>query len=395
MKRHILSILLSLLCIGVVCGQVWDIARLKTIPACRILKQDSVVSLVYEGLPYRGTPKEVFAYYCTPGILSGDIAKDKDLPAIVLVHGGGGTAFREWVALWARKGYAAIAMDLRGFGEGRKPLEHGFREPLAGTPYFAAGDTLEEHWLYQAVGDVMLAHSLVRNFPETDSSRTAITGINWGGVITCMIAGLDARFKAFAPVYGCGFLYEHSAMAAPIHALPPNQYEKWVHWYDPSNYVGQARCPGLFVNGTNDSHFYLDVYKKTYSLVKNRTLCIKPRMKHGHPAGWASSEIYVFINSILNKTTPLPVLDGLKRSGRTITARVRSRESIVSADLHYTVDTCELKSRQWLSMSADLKRGKIIVRELPAATTVWFVSVTDKRGCYVSGDIVFEEPYLQ
>ena len=46
-------------------------------------------------------------------------------PGIVLVHGGGGTAFANWAQLWAKRGYAAIAMDLAGCGEGRKRLPDG------------------------------------------------------------------------------------------------------------------------------------------------------------------------------------------------------------------------------------------------------------------------------
>ena len=33
---------------------------------------------------------------------------------MVLVHGGGGTAFAEWVKAWTSRGYAAIAMDTCG-----------------------------------------------------------------------------------------------------------------------------------------------------------------------------------------------------------------------------------------------------------------------------------------
>ena len=35
---------------------------------------------------------------------------------MVLVHGGGGQAFAEWATLWAKRGYVAISMDLRGRG---------------------------------------------------------------------------------------------------------------------------------------------------------------------------------------------------------------------------------------------------------------------------------------
>lgn len=36
------------------------------------------------------------------------------VPGMVLVHGGGGTAFEDWVQLWVQRGYAAIAMDTCG-----------------------------------------------------------------------------------------------------------------------------------------------------------------------------------------------------------------------------------------------------------------------------------------
>lgn len=33
---------------------------------------------------------------------------------MVLVHGGGGTAFADWVKLWTARGYAAISMSYDG-----------------------------------------------------------------------------------------------------------------------------------------------------------------------------------------------------------------------------------------------------------------------------------------
>ena len=40
--------------------------------------------------------------------------RGRNFPGVVLIHGGGGTAFADWVYLWAKRGYAAIAMDLNG-----------------------------------------------------------------------------------------------------------------------------------------------------------------------------------------------------------------------------------------------------------------------------------------
>ena len=45
-----------------------------------------------------------------------DAADAGTLSHALLVHGGEGTAFREWAELWAKRGYAAIAMDLAGCG---------------------------------------------------------------------------------------------------------------------------------------------------------------------------------------------------------------------------------------------------------------------------------------
>ena len=72
-------------------------------------KAGSVKALFFDGLPWKGKPTRVFAYYGIPSNEGGG-----KVPAIVLVHGGGGTAFARWVKLWNDRGYAAIAMDTCG-----------------------------------------------------------------------------------------------------------------------------------------------------------------------------------------------------------------------------------------------------------------------------------------
>src|SRR4051794_3110111 len=60
-------------------------------PAERSAARGGLKPLFFDGLPYRGKPTRVFAWYGVPARRAGKV------PAIVLVHGGGGTAFREWV----------------------------------------------------------------------------------------------------------------------------------------------------------------------------------------------------------------------------------------------------------------------------------------------------------
>src|SRR6478672_2722064 len=76
-----------------------------------------IAALYYEGEVWSGHPTRVFAYYARPALVS-----EKRLPAMTLVHGGGGKAFPEWARMWAARGYCALTMDLGGMGPDGKPL---------------------------------------------------------------------------------------------------------------------------------------------------------------------------------------------------------------------------------------------------------------------------------
>jgi len=143
-----------------------------------------VRALVYSGVPFRGQPTQVFAYYATPGTLAGDPTIDRDLPAVVLVYGGGGTAFREWAELWAGRGYAAIAMDLAGHRplEGLNPHDGANRERLEAAGPDQSDDTkfgridepLQDQWSFHAVAAVIRAHSLIRRIARSTALRQSL-----------------------------------------------------------------------------------------------------------------------------------------------------------------------------------------------------------------------------
>ncbi len=90
----------------------WDMGPLsvapKSSPAAGF-EEKGVSALFFDGVPYKGAPTRVFAWYGAPKVEPG-----QKVPAMVLVHGGGGTAFATWVRLWTGRGYAAIAMDTCG-----------------------------------------------------------------------------------------------------------------------------------------------------------------------------------------------------------------------------------------------------------------------------------------
>ena len=378
----------------------WNLKDLSKAPAFEWVDREGPVhSLLYSGEPYAGQPTRVFAYYASPGTLAGDMSKDEKLPAVVLIHGGGGTAFREWAELWARRGYAAIAMDLAGHRpiEGRNPhdrknrtrLDDGGPDQEDDEKFGSIEKEPGEQWPYHAVANVIRAHSLVRSFQGVDANRTAVTGISWGGYLTCIVAGVDSRFKAAVPVYGCGFLHENSVWLARFAKMTEEQRERWVTLWDPSRYLPAVSMPILFVNGTNDFAYPLDSYMKSFDAVPGeRQLCVTVNMPHSHPAGWKPQEIGAFIDHHLLREKPLPMVCDAGSADGKASAIVRSSVKIARASLHYTTDTNEINKRKWMTIEATLNDASLTARA-PEDATAWFVTVQDERGLTVSSRVIF------
>ncbi|NQT38143.1 MAG: alpha/beta fold hydrolase, partial [Planctomycetes bacterium] len=309
-------------------------------------------------------------------------------PAMVLVHGGGGTAFAEWATLWARRGYAALAMDLAGCGPGRKRMPDG-GPPQDDNAKF--GDFTDEQakrmWTYHAVAAVVRGHSLLASREEVDPGRIGITGISWGGYLTCIVAGIDDRLKVAVPVYGCGFLHENSVWLDRFAKMSPPQADRWVRYFDPSRYLGGVDCPILFVNGTNDFAYPLDSYQKCYRLVPGRTdLAIRVRMPHGHQQGWAPKEIGLFVDSVLTGGKPLARLGPMNTSGARVSAGFTADVPVATGSLHYTADTGPWQKRSWHTVDAVVDE-KTVRADLPAERPlVYFLSLTDSRGAMVCSE---------
>jgi len=369
----------------------WDLIALSQRPEYEWADQENPVwSLYYKGESYKNQPTRVFAYYASPFTLEAKSTGKKAFPAVVLVHGGGGTAFKEWAELWARRGYAAIAMDLAGCGPERKRLADGGPDESDKVIFGDIDQHPKDQWAYHAVTNVILAHSLIRSLNEVDASRTALTGISWGGYLTCIVAGLDNRFKAVVPVYGCGFLHENSYWLNQFAKMTPQQKDRWRQLWDPSMYVGSATMPMFFVNGTNDFAYPLDSYSKTYELVKGkRNFRITVNMPHGHQQGWALKEIGLFVDQYLKGGVPLATIMRPKLTNGQVRAEVKSKTVSISANLHYTTGTLPINKLSWESIPAHIDGKFIISPAPPDEATIWFLSIKDSREVIVSSELVF------
>jgi dienelactone hydrolase len=374
----------------------WDVEALfktpKSYPA-EGFAQEGVSALFFDGVPYQGRPTRVFAWYGLPKIEAG-----QKVPAMVLVHGGGGTAFAEWVRLWTGRGYAAIAMDTCG-NVPRGTYGHWERDPQgcpAGCGAFDdANEPVSDQWTYHAVADVVLAHSLIRSFPEVDADRIGITGISWGGYLTCITAGVDPRFKFAVPIYGCGFLGDNSAWLKELADAGPEKSARWLGLWDPSVYLPRAAMPMLWVTGTNDFAYPMDSLQKSYRLPKGpQTLCIRPRMPHGHGgAGENPEEIHAFADSFLQGGKPLATVAKQGRDGRNAWVEFAAASPIKTAELQYTKATGQWRDRLWEAAPATLdEKAKRVTAELPEGVTVYYFNLVDDRGLVVSSQHVEVSP---
>jgi dienelactone hydrolase len=306
---------------------------------------------------------------------------------MVLVHGGGGTAFADWVRLWTSRGYAAIAMDTCGClpvgAHGDRPRhEHG------GPPGWGGWGQIdhprEDQWTYHAVADVLLAHSLLRSLPQVDPERTGVTGISWGGYLTSLIAGVDSRFKLAAPVYGCGH-YLDSHFAQPLSTLTEKQRDRWMRWWDPSAYLSNAEMPTLWVNGTNDFAYWLPAWQKSHRAVTGPvTLALRIRMPHGHAPGQSPEEIRIFADSILKDGVPLTQITDSGRDGDEVWATFQTQVAIDKAELTYTKDAGEWPERLWESIPATIEPDGRVSATLPEGVTVYYLNLFDARAAVVS-----------
>jgi dienelactone hydrolase len=114
-------------------------------------------------------------------------------------------------------------------------------------------EPIKDQWPYHAVAAVMRSHSFIRSLECVDESKIGVTGVSWGGFLTCVAAAADERFAFAASVYGCGFNYEEGGLL-----WSKEGSEKWSN-FDPASGVVKVKIPNgacqAFVNIVADDSF--------------------------------------------------------------------------------------------------------------------------------------------
>jgi dienelactone hydrolase len=361
-------------------AQVAGLARLTEAPQVFTAEgfpdEPGLKPLFFAALPWKGKPTRVFAWLGVP-------KSDGKVPGMVLVHGGGGTAYKEWVRKWNEHGFAAISIAVEGQIDERNPdgppeihwKRHGFAGPPRIKIYGDTAEPLAEQWMYHAVADTILANSLLRSMPGIDPQKIGLTGISWGGVITSTVIGIDSRFAFAIPVYGCGDLADASNFWGD--ALREDSMYRQV--WDPMVRIKKAMMPALWLSWPGDIHFPLDRQANTYTAAPGpRLVALLPGMKHSHPAGWNPPDSYAFAESVVRTGKPWLRQTNIEVSGDRIAVSFESTKPLDRAVLIWTAESGFTGGRNWQETVATLEARAgtyVATANLPSSATAWFMNV--------------------
>lgn len=273
-------------------------------------------------------------------------------PAVILVHGGNGEVYPDWVGWWNKKGYVALAFDtysnqLTEFSVKEVNPEGGV--PERNGPLNDSTDDKYNSWTYHVVASIILSNNILRSRTDVNPDLICLTGISWGGVATCFASGVDKRFACFAPVYGAGYLFEDSKWTGLndkvlVNGLSGKDLREWIKYYDPSSYLAYNVKPTLFVSGINDNCFSAENRRKSAQLVKGKKFFAQHSdLGHGH---WYNNtpEIYEFFQHVLYGKD-ITIIDGVSIKDGVATLRYTSKQ-FDAVKFVYTTSTDE-DSHKW------------------------------------------------
>lgn len=358
------------------------------------IQSGDMKTIYFDALDYEGKPTRVYAWIGIPASAS----KEKPVPGIVLVHGGGGTAFDTWVKKWTAKGYAAISIavegqtDQKNTGKNGKPSkgwqQHAWPGPARNGIYGDSDKPLKDQWMYHAVANTILGNSLMHSLPMVDSKKIGVMGISWGGVITSTVIGIDHRFAFAIPTYGCGNLAEAENQYG--RALGNNQIYRQV--WDPMVRIDSVTTPTLWLSWPGDQHFPLDKQAASYTAAPgDRMVSLIPGMKHSHGAGWNPEDSYAFADSVVETGKAWASQSFIEVQNNKCKAIFSSTKAIDKAILVSTTDTGITGDRKWSVSDTQLSRGKsnwTATTFLPKGTTAWFINLK-------SGNLTISSDYQE
>ena len=316
-----------------------------------------IKALFVSGKGPKDTAAEFFCYYGTP---EGKAPED-GWPGVVLVHGGGGTAYPQYVKKWTSLGFAVIAPDwyncrpAPGLTNAPPTQTNIKRIPLD-------GGRRQDH--VANVANMVLAHSLIRSFPEVNASRTVFVGLSWGSWYGGCVAAVDDRFRGAVEIY-CG---DYRPDLKGDRELVNGRF------------LNSAKIPMWWAVSTNDRNVTPGSSNAGFArCARLDGVTLVNDLPHSH-IGFSFDSVHRMAAYYTGSGRRLPKLGKARISDGWLEAPVLDDGAgIAAVKLGYTVSTDMPEwKRQWKYAQGEMSGGKVRAR-LPAGTVKCYLAAYEKE----------------
>ena len=336
-------------------------------------KEDNIRAVFFRSV-CEGRETKVFGYLGIPKTEEG-----KKVPGVVLVHGGGGTAFDDWVKMWTDRGYAALALDT----EGNIPVKGNkldWQEHPA-SPYFGkpnarfqdTADDVNNTWMHYATASVMAAANLLKSLPQVDENKVGVCGISWGGVITMITTCYYNGFAFSVPIY-LAMHVKNSGVAVDV-----NYNTECADVWEASPITG-IKAPMLFIGDISDACTSVTALSACAEDIKGDAyLSFQAGFGHSHVAGASRTESMDFADYIV-KGGPAPVRFYGLPDDKEMKVRFDPRgNDVVETGMYYCDKVRSIEKEDWHTVKAEIKDG-YMQAEKEVECKVFFFYAKNKNG---------------
>lgn len=355
-------------------------------------------SMVYTSEIYRGESMRIFAFYARPA------AKGK-YPAVLSIHGGGGSADLNRAKEFARAGYACLSYDWNTFNDPKTTWKAG--DPLPSKPFTVYGTKRYDDWagqfselgptgadsvLYRSIMASRRGLSWMSKQREVDAKRLVVEGHSWGGFTTQLLAGIEPRLKAAVASASAGAWISRYVAGQEGHTqkLSPWAMFEWSRRYDPASHADRITAPILIRLATDDFFGSIDTLADYWDTIRApKALEMVPSA--GHTFGDVETRVAWF-NHWVKGALAFPTITDVtltpgKNGAWTITAKADGPGAISKAAVSWTTGTGAWNTRPWVQRPLQADGNAWTATFTPTAAggpLRVFVSVRDANGRVVS-----------
>ncbi len=251
----------------------------------------------YDGLRLKG-------YFAIPYGIKGE-----KYPGVLLLHGYGSFGTPGWAHFFARRGYAALSIDLRGHGRSRAVYNPGFPGLMTNGILH-----IKTFSMVKIVMDSLASLRFLEHFKNINSKYIFVTGGSMGGALSLIDAAIDPHVVAAAgdvpflsdipvqmPLAKMG-PYMEVKVFLKRHPEDKAKVMRSLYYVDTKHFAPWIKSPILIGIGLKDEDCPPKGTFAVYKLIKSKKqLFISKNSGHVILPGW-NMEVFKFFAPYLPKS---------------------------------------------------------------------------------------------